>query len=93
MAKTPLEKIQEDAAATLLISTTDRRRVLDAFLVQAFDLGSRAQRELSSHLDESTELEDLEEAAEILGQPADCPSCGAAHATEAARDSHIEAAH
>jgi hypothetical protein len=75
--KTPLEKLQGEAASTLLISTIDRQRVLDAFLVQAFDLGSRAQRELA------------EDAAQIRTENCTCPAkiAGYAHTT----DLHTEA--
>ncbi len=50
MDKTPLQKIQDETAEYLdpwnMPAIT--RAALDAFLVQAFDAGSRAQRELDA---------------------------------------------
>ena len=50
--KTPLQRIQEKAADELLLSGHDinARGRLNAILVEAFDAGRRAQRELDAEL-------------------------------------------
>lgn len=47
--KTPLEQLQSEAAARFL-SGIDNRAALDAFLVQAFDLGIAAHKDLIAEL-------------------------------------------
>lgn len=71
---TPLENLQNEVADYLdpwnMPAIT--RAALDAFLVQAFDLGIAAQRELAKNA-VPTELPrenwSMEEAAEVLGLP------------------------
>lgn len=73
--KTPLELLQAEAADYLdpwnMPAIT--RAALDAFLVQAFDLGVKAMDDLADHLRESPELPrenwSMEQAEQILGQP------------------------
>lgn len=53
--RTPLEKIQDDAAAEFMVGIhpehrADARRALDGFLVRAFDAGVKAVNELNAEL-------------------------------------------
>lgn len=52
MDKTPLQKIQDETADYLgpWNMPASTRTALDAFLVQAFDAGSRAQRHLDTEV-------------------------------------------
>lgn len=55
MDKTPLQRIQDQAAAAFLMHPDDRvgREQLDAFLVEAFDAGVAAARELDAEVSRS----------------------------------------
>lgn len=55
MGKTPLQKIQDEAAATFIVGIAPANREaaraeLDRKLVQAFDAGIQAVRELDSEI-------------------------------------------
>jgi lipid-binding SYLF domain-containing protein len=62
--KTPLEKLQGEAASRLFLFGTDNRAALDAFLVQAFDLGATAQVALGEAVQNATAS--MNELADVL---------------------------
>lgn len=51
MNKTPLQKLQDEAAQMLFPPTMDlSRKALDAFLVQAYDMGAQAVADMNAEI-------------------------------------------